>query len=337
MTIVALAPFEIHRPQFGGAQRIFELLTRVEQDLIVLAPHVTHTVTAKVKNLEIRYKKIPADLSTWSHYDTDLAAIAEQMFAADIKEINPRLVILEHPWQVDAIDGQRFLYDAHNNEAELKHTLFPEFAEATEHYERKALRADFVTYCSETDGIKTDSPTALIPNGTNLPELSNIPTKNLLFVGSGHPPNVAAAIMLARLAPALPDYQVIIAGECSTAIQGAAPNVRLLGHVNDETLDFLFRNAHAFVNLMTAGSGTSLKVARALSYGLPVISSKLGARGYQNACIVAETAQGVLDALNTLSDPITHSASRNAAREAATAYSWDSIGKKFNDVVMSLL
>lgn len=337
LRIVALAPFEIHFPHFGGAQRIHELLTRIDNEVIVLAPNASGHDSVKLKNLDIRYKPIPDSLKASPEFDTDLAKIAKDLWAQDLQDLDPDVVILEHPWQVDAITGQKFLYDSHNNETHLKQQIHPQVAEATAPLEARALKADLVTYCSDSDNIQTDSPKVLIPNGTHLPELAkHVPTKNLLFAGSAHTPNVAAAIMLARLAPALPDYQIIIAGTCGMGIENLPPNVRVLGFVNDQTLDFLFRNAHAFVNLITAGSGTSLKVARALSYGLPVISSKLGARGYENACIVAETAQGVLEALTLLSDPITHTEAREAAREAATALSWDSIGAKFNEAVMSV-
>jgi glycosyltransferase involved in cell wall biosynthesis len=110
-----------------------------------------------------------------------------------------------------------------------------------------------------------------------------------------------------------------------------------LGHVSDAVLDYLFANTHAFINLITAGSGTSLKVARALSYGLPVISSPLGARGYEGSCIIARDAQELLSALETLKSASAYKLQSETAREGAESFSWDAIGKRFSDVVLGLL
>jgi glycosyltransferase involved in cell wall biosynthesis len=135
----------------------------------------------------------------------------------------------------------------------------------------------------------------------------------------------------------LPEYEIIIAGQCSTYINTTAKNVRLLGHVSDAVLDYLFANTHAFINLITAGSGTSLKVARALSYGLPVISSQLGARGYEGSCIIAHDASELLSALDTLKSASNYKLQSETARVGAEAFSWDAIGKRFSDVVLGLL
>jgi glycosyltransferase involved in cell wall biosynthesis len=102
-------------------------------------------------------------------------------------------------------------------------------------------------------------------------------------------------------------------------------------------LDYLFRTAHAFMNPIAAGSGTSLKVGRALSYALPVISSALGARGYEDACIITETAQEAFDALGALRDPRTYAEAANKSRTSAFDYSWDSVAAKYNDVIQKVL
>lgn len=337
MKVVALAPFEIHSTHFGGAQRIFELLSRVENKVIVLAPTGANAEDVKVGNLDIRYKQIPDSLRMTKEFDTDLAAMAKELWADELSALKPDVVILEHPWQVEAITDQKFVYDAHNNEADLKRQIHPEVADKAAVYEAKALKANLVTYCSDSDNIETDSPKVLIPNGTHLPELGEQADSDiLLFVGSAHIPNVAAALMLTALATNLPEYKVIIAGACGLYIQNPPPNVKIMGHVTDQTLDLLFRNSHAFINLITAGSGTSLKIARALSYGLPVISSKIGARGYEDDCIIAPDGKSVLEALRVLEDPNTYAELRQAARAAAEPLSWDVIGKRFSDAVLSV-
>jgi len=341
VNIAALAPFQFHHGQFGGAERILELLSRVEAPVNVFAATGGPSELVRINNLTIHYKQVPDAIRDTPEYDTNLAMVSRDMFAKELEEQNPDVVILEHPWQVHALSGQKFVYDAHNDEAKMKAQIStPEVVEITKVLQARALKANHVTYCSEADEIQTDSPKTHIPNGTHLPNITRVngsKLKNILFVGSAHPPNVAAALMLANLGPALSDYEIIIAGQCSQYIQTTAENVRLLGHVGPEVLDYLFANTHAFLNLITAGSGTSLKVARALSYGLPVISSQLGARGYEGSCMIANNAAEVLEALETLRNASNYKLQSETARAGAEAFSWDAIGKRFSDVVLGLL
>jgi len=302
-----------------------QLLSRVEAPVNVFAATGGPDELVRVNNLTIHYKSIPEWIKTSEDYDTNLATVAREMFAKDLEEQNPDVVILEHPWQVDALSGQKFVYDAHNNEAEMKRQLStPEIAEATQALEAKALKANHVTYCSEGDQLITDAPKTYIPNGTHLPNITRLngsKLKNLLFVGSGHPPNVAGALMLANLAAAMPDYEIIIAGQCSSFINTTAPNVRLLGHVSEQVLDYLFANTHAFINLITA---------------VPVISSRLGARGYEESCLIAQNAEEVLASLETLKSASEYKLQSEKARAGAEAVSWDNIGKRFSEVVLGL-
>lgn len=338
MKLAALVPFEFHEPQFGGAERIYELLTRIEAPVYVLAPSPEPDRVVKVKNLTIQYRQLPEWVRTSPHYDINLASVAKEIFRADLDEFNPDLVILEHPWQVEAVEGYRFVYDAHNNETAMKRQILPDEAERTAELEAKALQAEHVFYCAETDNIEAKAKT-LIPNGTNLPDVSRMNgslLKTVLFVGSAHPPNIAAAMMLAGLAKAIPEYTVVIAGACSFYIQNPPDNVRLVGHLSPAALDFVFCNASVFVNLMTAGSGTSLKIAKALSYGMPVISSELGARGYENYCIIAPNAESVIKALHDLTDQKAYKQQSEIARGAAHELDWDIIGKRYSDTILGL-
>lgn len=336
--IVALAPFPFVGAEFGGGERIYNLLTRIQSEIEVLVPHTGEIQAMTDKNLSI--VGLPT-LETVRDKEWDLQVIysSKQVFGDVLQEINPDLTILEHPWQIDAIDNQRFIYDAHNNETQMKKLIAKqEMIGETERVETLALKADHVTYCSKDDNLVSDSPMTLIPNGVNLPNEVNkagLKSKMLLFVGSAHPPNIGAAMTLVQLAPALLDYEIVIAGQCSQFIRSESSNVRLLGHVNKTDLHQLFMNAHAFVNLMSVGSGTSLKVIKAISYGLPVISSPIGARGYTSGCLIARNAQEVLDWLANLQSAMQYKTSSETNLEIAKSYSWDVLGARFNEVVFS--
>lgn len=338
MKIVALAPFPFVEMNFGGAERIYNLLTRIDDSVQVFVPNLTGNGTQKHKNLDIKILKLP-DRVQGIEYDIAVAEGSKETFGHLIEDAD--LVILEHPWQVEALSGQKFLYDAHNNEAKLKEVIStPEIVKRATELEQQALKANYVTYCSVDDDILTDSPKTYIPNGTNLPKIINrrgFGSKVLLFVGSAHPPNIGAALTLANLSQVLLDYEIVIAGNCAKYIQTDAPNVHLMGQVTPEVLDYLMRTSFAFVNLMAAGSGTSLKVIKSLSYGLPVISSPIGARGYAEGCITAKTAQQVIENLERLKSPAEWEMVSEASTGLARGYSWDVIGAKFNEVIEGLL
>ena len=82
---------------------------------------------------------------------------------------------------------------------------------------------------------------------------------------------------------------------------------------------------------MQTGSGTSLKVGRAMSYGLPVISTNIGARGYDGVITINNTGE-LLDALANL-DWATAS---KESRAHAEKISWDRAGVKLYGIVRGL-
>lgn len=338
MKIAALAPFPFAGMEFGGAERIQNLLTRVEHSLDVFVPNYGDAVRGEYKNLNLNFVHVKESLRL-PDWDETVTQSAKELFAEKLEGYD--LVILEHPWQVDALTGQRFVYDAHNNETSLKRLTNDErLISMAERVEAKALTANHITFCSLDDTLATDSPKTHIPNGTDLPELSGkngFGSKVLFFMGSSHPPNIAAAITLARLAPALSQYQIVIAGNCTKNIEVTSENVTLLKHVGAELMDYLLRTSHAFVNLIGAGSGTSLKVLKAMSYGLPVISSKIGARGYEEGAVIAESAQEVIEALAGLQTRTNYAEASETALNTAQGYSWDKIGADFNKVIQEML
>jgi glycosyltransferase involved in cell wall biosynthesis len=255
-----------------------------------------------------------------------------------VLDSEPDVVVLEHPWLVDFVpDGVPFVYDSHNAEALQFGQRFgfgtPEFLHVKELERRAVQESRAVTYCSQADAdvlreMFGDFEGVHVPNGVVLPELSSVDGRNiLLFVGSVYQPNIDAAQRLIRLAPMLRKFEIVIAGPCGHYVQNTEPNVTVLGAVSDKKLDDLFRNAVAFVNLVSHGSGTHLKVGRALAYGVPVITSQIGARGYSSP-IVTDDVPGALAQVaenwETFSDQ---------ARAEAETLTWDKVVKPMRELV----
>jgi glycosyltransferase involved in cell wall biosynthesis len=353
MKIVALVPFDIYPSSFGGAQRCTNLLERVgpitvialdwfNQNRVEQHGDVTYKTIYAGDKAVIRARKLfGQDLYTYdgmpAFCQVDLAHFQE---AIDAEQ--PDLIILEHPWLYPFVGDVPFIYDAHNAEAFLTSLRWPGGIDeqVVKELERAAVtNAKAITYCSELDAdilrkfYPVIAPMHFIPNGTDLPDkLAEGKTKNLIFVGGYYGPNVVAAQELANQAHLLPDYTIQLIGACGEKVRTTQPNVRLYGHVTDEQLDQLHRDAFAFVNLMQTGSGTSLKVARAMSYGLPVISTKIGARGYDGVELV-ERGQDITQALELIAnDWDTYS---KTSRAYAEKISWVRVGAKFRMVVGS--
>jgi glycosyltransferase involved in cell wall biosynthesis len=347
--IVALTPFNIIPPNFGGAERCLNLLTRigevttialnwdgVDQEGTFQSMHY-RLISADPKAKERSQKLFGETVHTFDGMPAFCVNDLEKLKAA-IAEEAPDLIILEHPWLIPFVGDTPFIYDAHNAEAFLTSIRWPGSVDeqVVKELERKAVeKAKAITYCSELDAdifrkfYNVTAPMHYIPNGTDLPDqLAEGKTKNLIFIGSAYGPNIRAAQELANMAVLLPDYKIQILGACAKAVRTVNDNVELIGQVTNEQMHEYFLNAYAFVNLMQTGSGTSLKVGRAMSYGLPVISTKVGARGYEGVTVVNNSGE-LVSALENLE----WGAASQASRAYAEKISWARAGVKFQGIV----
>jgi glycosyltransferase involved in cell wall biosynthesis len=348
--LVALVPFNIIPPRFGGAERSYHLLTRIGPVEIIALNW--DGVNAEQTNGEVTYKLIAAS--------PEAIARAQKLLKHGVKTFDPMPmlvksdlenlkqaigepdgVILEHPWLVPFANAP-FVYDAHNAEAQLTQSRWPDSidAQAVRELEKAAVeKAKAITYCSEADAAllrksyNITAPMTHIPNGqTPPPNTAHGESNNLIFIGSNYGPNVQAAQALADLGGILADYKIQILGKCADYVRTQHTNVTLVGAVTEEQMHTYFTNAYAFVNLVSEGSGSHLKLARALSYGLPVITTPIGARGYSDLTIVSNPGQAV-EAIRS----VKFAAGKEKRLGQANQISWDGLGKKFRGVVNATL
>lgn len=348
MKVLGLVPFNIIPANFGGAERALNLLAALG-GIKTLA--LNWELDFETTYRDMTYQAINADPEAHEQankifgqavYTMDgipaFTKDKQNKLKAAIADYAPDLIVLEHPWLYPFVGDTPFIYDAHNAEAFLTSLRWPGSIDeqiVRELEEAAITNAKAITYCSELDAQilrQTYNPTApmhYVPNGTDLP--SNVAegkSKNLVFIGSNYGPNIRAAQALADHAP--DNYTVQILGLCADKVRTNRPNVELIGYVDNDTMERYLLNAHAFVNLMQTGSGTSLKVARAMSYGLPVISSKVGARGYEGVV--------VLDDVSYLAAALDHVAEdwggySAKSRAYAEKISWDRVGATFAQIV----
>lgn len=339
MKLLGLTPFHIYPPNFGGAERAWNLLSRLGPIDVIALNWEGYTHSGQIG--DVNYQLIAADQAAVDQANK-LRASGVKTFdpmpsltrnnlttiRKAVDDADPDLVILEHPWLYDLIDGRPYLYDSHNCETVNTGQLFGvgsyDYALVKDLEETVIANAEHMTYCSPADinhmaQLFTRFPSStLVANGVTIPtEKAHGNTRNLLFVGSAYQPNVNAAQRLINLADQLTGYTIQIAGACTHYLRNTAPNVQLLGQVSDEQLHELYVNAYAFVNLVGEGSGTHLKIGRALAYGVPVLTTSHGKRGYETPITI--TDQQLPYRLNGLDWETAH---RKAMKEAEPL-NWD--------------
>ncbi|HEX8353688.1 MAG TPA: glycosyltransferase, partial [Pyrinomonadaceae bacterium] len=172
---------------------------------------------------------------------------------------------------------------------------------------RLARASDLVWFASSADRdalehVAPGVPSAVVP--TVHPPRGRGPAfdarRDLLFVGNfSHRPNEDAVRFFARevlplVRESLPGVELLVVGDNAPAGlgEGEAGGVRVLGYVPE--IEPLFARARVFVAPMRFGAGMKGKVGDALSYGLPVVTTSVGAEGMSlrdgEEALIADTA-----------------------------------------------
>ena len=111
----------------------------------------------------------------------------------------------------------------------------------------------------------------------------------ILFVaGFGHPPNVDAAKWLTQdimplIRASVPGVHLWLVGSNPTSeVQRlAADDITVTGYVTDEQLLEFYRTARVAIVPLRFGAGVKSKVVEAMHYGLPLVTTPVGAQGLQ--------------------------------------------------------
>lgn len=249
-------------------------------------------------------------------------------------------------------DGKPRLYNSYNVETDLYTSMHKDAPSAlvpriVHDCERRLLRwADLVSACSADDAARFGAlhpdigPTIITPNGvpTFRPPTPSGTGHKLVFIGSAHRPNqTAAALIRDVIAPSLGEYEFHIVGRCLQPGRAGA-NVVAHGAVTEAEKLRLLGSALACVNPMLDGGGSSLKMVEMAAHGVPVISTELGARGYD---LVAGYHYSPIDpddmvatVRRALADPSALVAQAEAAADhVARHFTWPQIARHFADAI----
>ncbi len=172
-----------------------------------------------------------------------------------------------------------------------------------------------------------------IPNAVELPPAPRIDpgVETVLFIGSyTYPPNVAAAECLIReiwplIKRSRPSAKLLIAGgnpELIPSYKSGVLDVEFTGFV--ENLDHLYSQTSVVCCPIKSGSGTRIKILEAGSYGVPVVSTTIGAEGLELApgdeILLADSPEKIAEScIHLLENKIARQRLGNALREAVSS------------------
>jgi glycosyltransferase involved in cell wall biosynthesis/Flp pilus assembly protein TadD len=192
-------------------------------------------------------------------------------------------------------------------------------------YEKKLYQiADKIIVVSESekDDIKSSlnfqTPTEVIPNIHDVKKTSTsfFQRKNFCFFGNFNVNHNVDAVkfFIGQIFPLIlrtyPDIEFHIFGSYSERYSELfkSNNVKVLGHIED--LEKLLSNYRLFVCPLTYGAGMKGKIGLAASVGLPIVTTSIGAEGFEfidgEHCFIANDPDEFAEKCKQIiSDPIT--------------------------------
>ncbi len=222
------------------------------------------------------------------------------------------IVVISLPYMFpaikDCLGDQLLVYESQNVEYALKKSILGEgllrdhLCSRVKEIEGDLVgESDLIFATSKIDGNKlkeiygSDIKKIVIsPNGADLSTFKPlykdwklnkdkiVPQPLAIFLGSGHPPNVEAAMTIVNdIAPRVKDVYFLICGSVCWGIEDEArgKNVGLAYVLSEEEKLELYRVSDLALNPMSSGSGTNIKMLDYMAAGLPVVTTPVGARG----------------------------------------------------------
>jgi glycosyltransferase involved in cell wall biosynthesis len=280
------------------------------------------------------------------------AAILDSIFMAESrKNIQTKCILTEHNIESRLLfqaaeRGSRPLADATPPETDAS-ALFANANRMARYEDRAWAEFPLRAVCSQVDRAQMDrrvhqGTTVVVPNGADLetwlPD-ARFDAQTVLFPAHlRYPPNVDAVEYLLddiwpRVRRQMPQARLILAGrdpaESVKALAARAGGVEL--RVNPPSMHTIAREASLVAVPLRLGSGTRLKILEAMAWGLPVVSTTLGAEGIEVSdgenLLLADSAEAIAENLvRLLSDQALWTRLRMAGRELIRErYSWDKV------------
>ncbi len=289
-----------------------------------------------------------------------IEALSEECSDAEI-------VIASHPYLFHAIRDVypgRLWYEAQNVEYDLKAAILPDSPQREEYLERVreverqcSLDAELILSVSDEDKARLmelygaeEKKILIVRNGMDFRaavsnRLSADEKRRLkerlgfghspiaLFIGSYHGPNIEALRAIKQIARQCPELLFLIMGSvCDHEEAEQTPiNVKPLGVLDEDEKIVLLNSVDIALNPILSGSGSNLKLLEYIAYGIPVITTPHGNRGYgfrdKEHLLLAEGSEFSKIINNSLlaDFPALQRMTENAGQFASSRYDWSVI------------
>ena len=157
-----------------------------------------------------------------------------------------------------------------------------------------------------------------------------------LFIASDTPSTRKAAENCIAVAKDCPDIQIVLLGGVGKAFKEVLlpKNIVITGIVTDEEKVYYLQHCDFALNLLEAGAGINVKMFEYFAFGIPVVTTKYGARGIKltdnEDCIITENGRFSDDIRDfcELSIQKRDNIAKNALNLLVEHYSWRSLAKK---------
>jgi glycosyltransferase involved in cell wall biosynthesis len=283
-------------------------------------------------------------------------------------ESSAAAVIFVHPYMAPllaAIKNRNVVYESINCELSLKssilagHPRYREYIKQVEKIERMICeRSRLIISVSNDDHpllerlapagreIRTIENGAEVKEENPLFDCSNLKGifdghPAIVFMGSAHEPNAHALnFILNKLAPQMPHCYFIIIGSVCTDLNPTrlSNNILPFGNMDEDFKDILMRVCDVAINPMLNGSGSNLKLAEFFACKIPVVTTPIGARGYEIKnyreaiiCSEDEFKEKILEILNN--KKMGESLATKAFFYVKKNIEWRILAKKFHEAL----
>ncbi|MEW6069737.1 MAG: glycosyltransferase family 4 protein, partial [Candidatus Thermoplasmatota archaeon] len=245
------------------------------------------------------------------------------------------------------------VYDAHNVEYILKEQAYTgfwvELLPKIFELERALCNTSDIIFatCKEEKEMfiklyKLDaSKIYTVPHGITLPHLDREKKeeRTALFIGGAYFANFEAAQFINNvLAEKLPEFKFKIVGRCCMAVKKSQKNVELCGVISEQEKDKLLKTSELAINPILYGAGINVKMLEYMAYGMPIVTTTLGARGIEcdkRPFLVSEL-DNFAESIKLLSDDkeLAEELSRNAKETILRKYEWSKVTEGVSELLI---
>lgn len=281
----------------------------------------------------------PASASAW---DADASAEETAFIQAQIRDFRPDLVLATYAWMLPAVRARGNAHppcavltlDVRHRQLVLEDGRLMERLNehcSREREQRLLAEADALIAIQGMESkifstIFPEKPVVVARMAASPVSLPRAVGRTVLFVGSAHQANLQGLRWFITEAwPAVlrevPDALLLVAGGiCDVLSTAEGPRVQLLGRM--DSLRDAYGQARVVIAPILRGSGLKIKILEAVSFGSPVVTTSVGAEGYEDLRpelrVADDAASFAASTVQLLTDDRLEAGARAAMAQAAS-------------------